>query len=97
LELRPDAHWTEGGSARIAPNEISATDASSSLSSPPLTIADGCTRVRVELTLFKALTAPTWDQVVRSYKNKLQIQRLPIAIERSRVGGCAQAGTVFAD
>lgn len=69
----------------------------SGLSSFPFALPDGAARVRLKLALFKALPADTWTEVRKSYRNRLELDKLREAERRSRVGGCLEGGTVFED
>jgi hypothetical protein len=54
-------------------------------------------RVRLKITLFKALPESTWKMVTKAYRNRLELAKLHEAEQRSRVGGCLQAGSIFED
>jgi len=60
--------------------------------SPP-----GVARARLTITLFKALPEDTWKMAAKAYCNRLELDKLREAEQRSRVGGCLQAGSVFGD
>jgi hypothetical protein len=80
-----------------APATVTASDPTSSASFPDVDLPLGGARVRLELTLYKALPAELWELVERSYRNRLDSARAGAAARRSRVGGCLEAGTTFAD
>jgi tetratricopeptide (TPR) repeat protein len=57
----------------------------------------GAARVRLRLTLFKALPKELWREVSKSYANQLETAKWRDAEMRSRVGGCLQAGSLFVE
>lgn len=95
--LEPDASWSARGGTALAIGEISAADPTSSIGSPPIRLARGASRIRVRVALFKALPAETWRQVEKSAANRLAHEFLREARERSRAGGCLEAGSIAAD
>ncbi len=55
------------------------------------------TRVRLLLTVYKAVPAELWARVERSYLNALDRDGLEAARARTVVGGCLEAGSVFVE
>jgi hypothetical protein len=53
------------------------------------------TRVRLELTVYKAVPAGLWEMVEKSYANTLDHEGLEAARARSVIGGCLEAGSIF--
>jgi tetratricopeptide (TPR) repeat protein len=92
----PDATWTAASGTSAVPGELSAGTIESSLCGTA-SAANGAARVRVTLTLFKALPAPLWSRVRASYRNQLAFEALDGAEKRSLVGGCLAGGSTFVD
>lgn len=100
LELIPAVRVGEAGlrpGIKLAGGDVSASDTTSRFEFGEVELPAGAQRFRLRVTLFKRLTPQTWAQVRKAYQNTLQHERLERATQRSRVGGCEQAGTVFED
>lgn len=100
LELLPPlrvGEFARRASVVLAGGDVTASDTSSRFEFGEVAVPDGAQRVRLKLTLFKRVTPQTWAQVRKAYQNTLLHERLERATQRSRVGGCEQAGTVFED
>lgn len=58
---------------------------------------DGAGRLRIELTLYKHMTADLWTKIATSYRNRLLFDELTAAERRTVIGGCLEAGSHFED
>jgi tetratricopeptide (TPR) repeat protein len=97
VRIVPDGAWTVAGGSSSAPGALQASEAGSKLVTDAVTLPGGAARVRIELALFKRLSPEAWEQVTKSYRNRLDAEGLREATERSRVGGCDEGGTTFRD
>ena len=90
------SNWRATGGKLTGQAELIAADAGSRaciVEISPRAVA----RVRLKITLFKALPEDTWKMVTKAYRNRLELAKLREAEQRSRVGGCLQAGSIFED
>jgi tetratricopeptide (TPR) repeat protein len=55
----------------------------------------GAGRLRIELSLYKRMTSGLWEKVRTSYRNRLYFDELAAAEERTVIGGCLEAGSLF--
>lgn len=97
VTLGADAPWiARSGDMRDGAG-LSASARDSRMCIESLSLPHGASRVRLELTLYKALPAKMWQRVAKSYSNRLEHAKWREAEQRSTVGGCAEAGTLFED
>ena len=62
----------------------------------PGALPRGATRARIALTVFKSFPADLWALTEQSYRNALDLEGLDEARDRVVVGGCLEAGSIFA-
>jgi tetratricopeptide (TPR) repeat protein len=93
----PQLVWRATGGEQLAAGQLRASDASSSLRGELRGPEDGAARGVFELVAYKACSETLWSMVATSYRNLLLWDELEGQAARMRIGGCAQAGTVFED
>jgi hypothetical protein len=91
------ANWRASGGQLAHDLEVSASAPDSKLCVDQLALPHGAARVRLKITLYKALPQDIWKMVTKAYRNRLELAKLREAEQRSRVGGCLQAGSIFED
>ncbi len=100
LELLPALRVGEAGRSAVVElrgGEVTASDVNSRIELGEASLPNGAQLVRVTLTVFKRVEAPTWAKVRKAYQNRLLHAELDTAARRTRVGGCDAAGTHFED
>lgn len=97
VTLGDDAPWIASAGELRDGVQLSAASRDSRICVERLSLPHGASRVRLELTLYKALPADMWQQVAKSYSNRLEHAKWRAAEQRSLVGGCLEAGTLFDD
>ena len=97
VSLDSKSAWRASGGVLAGGAELLADGPQSRLCVEKLALVHGAGRVRLKITLFKALPESTWKMVTKAYRNRLELAKLRDAEQRSRVGGCLQAGSIFED
>ncbi len=92
LRLGPDAAWQPRNLSPGPGHTLRPSGEAPALRLAPLPLPDGASRLRVRLRLFKPVGAELWDQVVRSYRNRLDWDGLAAAQARTLPPG-DEAGT----
>ncbi|MBM3991197.1 MAG: hypothetical protein FJ298_09355 [Planctomycetes bacterium] len=92
-----DARWSATGCANSNECDWIASGTDASIESAPLDAPDGIARVRLELALFRTVSAPMWKQAEQSFANCLLTARWRELSARLRQGGAPEAGSVFSD
>jgi tetratricopeptide (TPR) repeat protein len=95
-QVAPGDGWV-GQDAVESQGRFSASGVGSRICHAVGPLSAGGARVVLEITAFKALPPALWAQVQTSYRNQLENQALEEARERSLVGGCPEAGSIFED
>jgi len=96
-DIPVDSSWTAAGCAVSSGGGWIAKDTSASLESGTVEAPDGVANVRVELALFRTLSAPMWKQAEKSFANRLLGARWRELLPSLRIGGAPEAGSVFED
>lgn len=100
LEFVPAMRVGESGrsaAVELRAGEVAASDVNSRIELGDVSLPAGAQLVRVTLTVFKRVEAPSWAKVRKAYQNRLLHAELDTAARRTRVGGCDAAGTYFED
>lgn len=92
-----ESGWTASGMREAGTGRFAAEGAHARISRTLGPLPEGSARVRLVLTVYKALTPELWKQVETSYRNTLDQAGLEAARERTLVGGCLEAGTIVPD
>jgi len=92
-----DERWTATGCAGMKSGDWIATDKNASLESGTLDAPDGIARIRIELALFRTISAPMWKQAEKSFANRLLGARWRELLPSLRRGGAPEAGSEFED
>ncbi|MCC6409479.1 MAG: hypothetical protein IT453_20135 [Planctomycetes bacterium] len=99
-ELQPgaaatfDGAWTPSD-AKTTDGERFAAQSKASTFTRRVEAPNGAGRVRIELALYKQMTAGLWTKIRTSYRNRLLFDELARAEERTVIGGCLEAGSLF--
>jgi len=93
----PNGAWSAQGGAQLEPGCLRAESADSSLRRELDGPEAGAARAVFELVAYKACSATLWRMVSTSYANLLAWDELEGMRARTRVGGCLEAGSIFAD
>jgi tetratricopeptide (TPR) repeat protein len=98
VEVPPNAgEWKAQSAQETRPGVFAAQDKSARICRDLAAPASGTARIALEITVYKALDAGLWTEVETSYKNRLAWEALEIARQRSLIGGCREAGSIFED
>jgi tetratricopeptide (TPR) repeat protein len=89
--------WTPHSMHEVEPGRFAAEEAGSRLSRSLGPLPRGVARVRLALTVYKALPPELWKKIETSYRNTLDQAGLEAARERTLVGGCLDGGTIVVD
>lgn len=98
VDVPPRAgEWRAQSVGETQPGVFAAQDKNARLCRDLAVPANGAARIALEITVYKALDAGLWTEVETSYKNRLAWKALEVARQRSLIGGCPEAGTIFED
>ena len=95
-EVVPD-NWSALGGSQLEAGCLRADSPAACLRGEIAGPQQGAERAAFELVVYKACSESLWTMVATSYKNLLLWDELESLRARTRVGGCLEAGTLFAD